>query len=146
MIGMNWDGTCNFMQAMPRYLHHIQRRHILVSVPCKVGGRNAQFCVCASLVCTELTLHACANFAYTFLQQSKTCSFTWITNWGTSYSCVIDFCQTALQNIFCMFYIDQMIISKLYMTSNICHARKHLVRASQSSLQLTRGSRYWSVW
>ena len=34
-------------------------------------------------------------------------------NWGTSYSCVIDACQTDVWNIFCMFYIYQMIIYKL---------------------------------
>ena len=46
-----------------------------------------------------LTLsYTLVNFAYTFLQQSITCSVSWITNWGSSYSCVI------AENIFFMFY------------------------------------------
>ena len=36
------------------YLHKIERLDKLASVPRKVGGRNAQFCDCASLVCTRL--------------------------------------------------------------------------------------------
>ena len=35
---------------MPRYLHQNERLDKLASVPRKVGGRNGQFCVCASSV------------------------------------------------------------------------------------------------
>ena len=45
---------CNVVQAMPRYLQKIERLDKLVSVTRKPGGRNAQFCVCASLVWTRL--------------------------------------------------------------------------------------------
>ena len=54
MAGMIWEGTCNFVHAMKLYLHKIERLDKLASVPRKVGVRNAQFCVCASLVCTRL--------------------------------------------------------------------------------------------
>ena len=36
MAGMIWDGACNFVQAMPRYLHKIERLDKLASVPHKV--------------------------------------------------------------------------------------------------------------
>ena len=52
MAGMIWDGACNFVQAMPRYSHKIERLDKLRSLPRKVEGRNAQFCVCASLIYT----------------------------------------------------------------------------------------------
>ena len=50
--------ACNVVQAMPRYLHKIERLDKLASVPRKPGGRNAQFCVCASLVWTRLNGHS----------------------------------------------------------------------------------------
>ena len=33
MAGMIWDGTYNFVQTMPRYLHKIERLYKLLSVP-----------------------------------------------------------------------------------------------------------------
>ena len=62
IAGMIWDGACNFVQAMPRYLHKIERLDKLASVPRKVGGRNAQFCVCASLVWTRLKARKLTRF------------------------------------------------------------------------------------
>ena len=53
MAGMIWDGACNFVQAM---LHKIERLDKFASVQLKPGGRNAQFCVCASLVWTRLNV------------------------------------------------------------------------------------------
>ena len=66
-----------------------------------------------------------------------------MTNWGSSYSCVTDLCQTEVQNIFCMFCIYQMIIYKLQMRNNICqqNSRYGLRRARQ----LLLGSFVWET-
>ena len=52
-LWLEWkDGECNCVQPMPHYLHQIERVYKLTCLPHKVGGRNAQYCVCAFLVCT----------------------------------------------------------------------------------------------
>ena len=40
MAGMIWDGACNAGQAMPLYLHKIERLDKLASVPRKPGGKK----------------------------------------------------------------------------------------------------------
>ena len=50
----------------------------------------------------------------------------------TGYSCVTDFSQTKVKNLFCILYIHQIIICKLWLRSHICPIQS--TGTSQTSL------------
>ena len=50
-------------------------------------------------------LHICENFAHNFLQQSRTCSFLWTTNWGPSYTCVVYSAKKGTKHFLHEFYL-----------------------------------------
>ena len=95
---------------------------------------------------TNPKLHACANIAQTFLQHSKTCPFSRMTNWDCCYSCVIDFCQTWCK-IFsaCFIFIKWSSINcNLRDTFAKKTADMDLATESQELTLLTCGNSYWS--
>ena len=46
-----------------------------------------------------------------------------------SYSYVIYFCQTQMQNIFCMFYIYQVVVYALHEHTAILHSLPYLIKS-----------------
>ena len=103
--GMN---LFEFTIASPRYIisaHIIERIIFTLTISCTCSKPvNLLWFDYVYQRCTIITLKSGVRLtlSYThvqilhnfFLQQSKTCSFSWIINWRSSYSCVIDFCKT----------------------------------------------------
>ena len=71
-----------------KHLHKIERLDKLASLPRKPGGRNAQFCVCASLVWTRLnrSVHVPRLFRTCMFMESMCAYSPYLVGWLRNFT------------------------------------------------------------